>query len=74
MAEHHNTIVLNFADAAPEELGEILWVSFIATRLVREDALRAAEPRPEWSNQDDDTKALWRAYAERLRAFYEGSR
>jgi hypothetical protein len=64
-------MILDFADASSDELGEILWSSFIATRLCREDALRAVEPRPEWSNQDDDTKALWRAYAERLRAFYE---
>jgi hypothetical protein len=64
-------MILDFADASPAELGEILWSSYMATRLCREDALRGAEPRPEWSNQDDDTKALWRAYAERLRAFYQ---
>jgi hypothetical protein len=64
-------MILDFRDATPAELGEILWSSFMAARLCREDHLRAVEPRPEWSNQDADTKALWQAYAERLRAFYQ---
>jgi hypothetical protein len=64
-------MILDFPDATAAELGEILWSSFIAVRLCREDLLRAVEPRPEWSNQDADTKALWLAYAERLRAFYQ---
>jgi len=64
-------MILDFRDATPAELGEILWSSWMATRLCREDLLRAVEPRPEWSNQDADTKALWVAYAERLRAFYQ---
>jgi len=64
-------MILDFADTTAEGLGEALWVSFISARLAREDALRDAVPCPEWHNQDEDTKALWRAYGARLRALYE---
>jgi hypothetical protein len=61
---------LNFSDAPSDQLGEILWDSFISARLAAEPALREQKPRPEWANQDDDTKALWRSFAQRLIALY----
>jgi hypothetical protein len=58
-------LTLNFQDATPDELGEILWTSFISARLVREPAPRELTPRPEWDVQDDETKALWNYFAKR---------
>lgn len=63
-------LILDFKDATPDELGEILWVSFMAARLVCETGLRVVEPRPEWDNQNDETKALWNYFAERLLALH----
>lgn len=64
-------MILDFPDATAAELGELLWSSFMAARLCRENVSRAVEPQPQWRNQDADTKALWLAYAERLCVFYE---
>ena len=64
------TLILDFNDATPDDLGEILWSSFIAAQLVRQPELREVTPRPEWSNQDDATKALWGDFARRLVALH----
>jgi hypothetical protein len=67
-------MTLNFGDASPDDLGEILWASFISARLAAEPELREQTPRPEWHNQDDATKALWRGFAQRLLALYGRTR
>jgi hypothetical protein len=63
-------MTLDFEDATADELGELLWASFISARLAAEPALREQQPRPEWDNQDDGTKALWHDTARRLIALY----
>jgi hypothetical protein len=63
-------LILDFDDATQDELGALLWDSFISVRLTADPGLREHEPRPEWSNQDDTTKALWHSFAQRLIALY----
>jgi hypothetical protein len=63
-------MILDFADATQDELGEILWTAWVTVRIVRDEGLR--DMRPAWNRLDDATRAFWDAYADRLRALYDG--
>lgn len=63
-------MTLSFVDVNTDELGEVLWSSFMSARLVHEQELRETTPRPEWNNQDAATKELWNYFAARLIALY----
>jgi len=63
-------MVLEFLDINPEQLGETLFDSYLSAQLIHSPGLRSITPRLSWENQDDETKALWNTYAQRLIALY----